>query len=138
MSDDTLEIDRAKLDPRRKGWVKYVLRNAVVLQSPAGHLFTDYLDDEAISPEVDPTALTEVLRRFIADDLSSNEARVERHLDLVTRHVGTTGRRVLDVGCGGGLLLSRLRERGAEVEGTELNDSRVLYARNTHGLSVHK
>jgi len=118
--------------------VKYLLRNAVVYQSPAGHLFTDHLDDEWSSPVVDPNALTDVLRRFIAEELSSDEARVARHLELVARHVGTSGRRVLDVGCGGGLLLARLRERGSEVEGTELNDSRVLFARGTHGLTVHK
>jgi 2-polyprenyl-6-hydroxyphenyl methylase/3-demethylubiquinone-9 3-methyltransferase len=45
---------------------------------------------------------------------------------------------VLDVGCGTGAFLAELERLGARVEGIELADERVLYARRVHGLSVHK
>jgi methionine biosynthesis protein MetW len=132
-------IDNAKLDPRRHAWVKYVLERAVVYQSPAGHLFTDCLDDEGVfEREVDEGALTEVLRRYIEDELSSDRARIASQVELVRRHCGPGKLRVLDVGCGGGLFLVSMQQTGAEVEGLELKDSCVLYARRTHGLTVHK
>jgi len=132
-------IDDEKQDPRRSEWVKYRLARAIVYQAPSGHCFTDQLDDVSeLSPEVDAAALTDAGRRYIGEVLSSNRARVERQVALVRTRLPAAAR-VLDVGCGGGLFLARLREQaGAAVEGTELNDARVLYAREVHGVSVHK
>lgn len=132
-------IDDEKRDPRRAGWVKYVLRRAVVYQSPSGSCFTDYLDDlDAIAPDVDERALSDPHRAYIAGELSSNRARAERQAGIVLARLPRPGARVLDVGCGGGLMLSLLAEGGAEVEGLELQDARILYARQVHGLRVHK
>ena len=44
--------------------------------------------------------------------------------------------RALDIGCGRGILLAKLRERGWEVEGTELSGDAARYARETLGLKV--
>jgi len=44
--------------------------------------------------------------------------------------------KVLDVGCGRGLLLNKLRERGWEVHGTELSDEAAIYAREHLGIPV--
>jgi 2-polyprenyl-3-methyl-5-hydroxy-6-metoxy-1,4-benzoquinol methylase len=146
-------IDDDKRDPRRHAWVKYRLRRATVYQAPAGHCFTDYLDDEdALDPNVDEGALTPAVERYLAGELSWDKDRVARQLELVhervalnservalnSERVALDGARVLDVGCGAGVLLKQLRSLGAEVEGTDLDAARVVYARRTHGLTVHR
>ncbi|MDQ3928496.1 MAG: class I SAM-dependent methyltransferase [Chloroflexota bacterium] len=44
--------------------------------------------------------------------------------------------KVLDVGCGRGLLLNKLRERGWETHGTELSEEAAAYAREKLNLPV--
>lgn len=43
-------------------------------------------------------------------------------LDWIDRHLGLRGKRVLDVGCGGGLLSEGMAVRGAEVTGIDLSE----------------
>lgn len=43
-------------------------------------------------------------------------------LDWIDRYVGLRGKRVLDVGCGGGLLSEGMAVRGAEVTGIDLSE----------------
>lgn len=43
-------------------------------------------------------------------------------LDWIDRHVALRGKRVLDVGCGGGLLSEGMAVRGAEVTGIDLSE----------------
>lgn len=54
-----------------------------------------------------------------------NPARVE----LIDRWTGLAGRRVLDVGCGGGLLAEAMAARGAEVTGIDLSREALSVAR---------
>ncbi len=50
-------------------------------------------------------------------------------LDWIDRHVGLAGKRVLDVGCGGGLLSEGMAARGAEVTGIDLSEKPLGVAR---------
>ena len=59
-----------------------------------------------------------------------------RLLDMVGRYAAAG--RLLDVGCGHGLLLDEARRRGYEVEGLELSESAAGYAREVLGLDVHE
>jgi SAM-dependent methyltransferase len=79
------------------------------------------------------------LYRGMADDayLSEETGRREtarRVLDLIGRHV--TAGRLLDVGCGHGLLLDEARRRGYDVTGIELSAGAAEYARGVLGLDV--
>jgi SAM-dependent methyltransferase len=81
------------------------------------------------------------LYREMADDayLSEETGRrvtARRVLGLVARHVPTG--RLLDVGCGHGLLLDEARGMGYDVLGLELSRSAAAYARTALGLPVEE
>lgn len=46
--------------------------------------------------------------------------------------------RVLDVGCGNGFLLRRLKEKGCQVEGIDLDDDLVAFSRDVLGYQVSR
>jgi 2-polyprenyl-6-hydroxyphenyl methylase/3-demethylubiquinone-9 3-methyltransferase len=50
-------------------------------------------------------------------------------LDWIDRHVGLKGKKVLDVGCGGGLLSEGMAGRGATVTGIDLSEKALGVAR---------
>lgn len=50
-------------------------------------------------------------------------------IDWIDHHVGLAGKRVLDVGCGGGLLSEGMAARGAEVTGIDLSEKPLSVAR---------
>ncbi len=50
-------------------------------------------------------------------------------LDWIDKSNGLKGKRVLDVGCGGGLLSEGMAERGASVTGIDLGDKALAVAR---------
>jgi 2-polyprenyl-3-methyl-5-hydroxy-6-metoxy-1,4-benzoquinol methylase len=81
------------------------------------------------------------LYREMSDEryLREEEGRrrmARRLLDLLARHVAQG--RLLEVGCGYGLLLDEARRRGYDVEGVELSVEAVRYARDRLGLSVRE
>ncbi len=84
-------------------------------------------------------ALHRLYREMRDDDyLAEEEGRrrtARRLLDLLAPHV-VAGGRLLDVGCGHGLLLDEARLRGYAAEGLELSDDAVAHARGTLGLPV--
>ena len=50
-------------------------------------------------------------------------------LDWIDREVGLVGKKVLDVGCGGGILVESMATRGAIVTGIDLSDKALSVAR---------
>jgi len=51
-------------------------------------------------------------------------------LSFVQSHVDLNGQRVLDVGCGGGILTEAMAHAGAQVTGIDLNESAINAAKN--------
>lgn len=60
-----------------------------------------------------------------------------RRCNQLIKHRPMTGK-LLDVGCSTGLFLNAMRESGWDVEGVELNQYAVEYARKTFGLTIYQ
>ncbi|NOH02220.1 MAG: class I SAM-dependent methyltransferase [Chloroflexi bacterium] len=121
------------------GKPKYQLSGANVFVSPGGFHYIDHLDPvEEIQPEIDGSGLTDEEIAYIETSLQSNPERIENQVRAVLRYGGIAGKRVLDIGCGGGLFLSMMKEAGAKCIGIELSDTRAYYAKTWHGLEIVK
>jgi SAM-dependent methyltransferase len=70
------------------------------------------------------------------DEERGRRATARRLLDAIGRHAPSG--RLLDVGCGHGLLLDEARRRGYQVEGLELSDYAAAHARDRLGLPVRQ
>jgi 2-polyprenyl-3-methyl-5-hydroxy-6-metoxy-1,4-benzoquinol methylase len=133
------DIDALKHRPSEGARLMYRLRNADVYVSPEGFHFTDYLDPvEEIAPEIDASALTGQEASYIETQLQANLKKFAHQVEVLKIHLSLKDARVLDIGCGGGLFLSLLKQAGAQVTGIELSDSRAQYAKTRHGLDIHK
>jgi len=134
-----MNIDEIKTHPREQARLTYKLRNANVYVSPQGFHFTDYLDPVGeISPEIDASQLTDGEASYIESQLQANLNKFKNQVDILAGHLPLSGAKVLDIGCGGGLFLSLLKDRGSQVTGIELSDSRAQYARMKHNLEIYK
>src|SRR3954447_18417062 len=84
-------------------------------------------------------ALLELYRQMrddhYLDEEDGRRATARRLLDQIGR-LAPSGR-LLDVGCGHGLLLDEARKLGYEVEGLELSEHAAAHARDRLGLTVH-
>jgi SAM-dependent methyltransferase len=70
---------------------------------------------------------------YLAEE-DGRRATARRVLALIGRHLSTG--RLLDVGCGHGLLLDEARRMGYDVHGLELSRTAAGYARDVLGLTV--
>jgi SAM-dependent methyltransferase len=92
-------------------------------------------------PALPPAAALHALYRDMRDDAYLTEeagrrATAARLLELVAAHVPRG--RLLDVGCGHGLLLDEARARGYETVGLELSRAAARHARDALGLDVRE
>jgi 2-polyprenyl-6-hydroxyphenyl methylase/3-demethylubiquinone-9 3-methyltransferase len=134
-----MNIDSMKNNPAGSARLTYKLRNANVYVSAEGFHFTDYLDPvEEISTEIEGAQLTEQESDYIETQLQANVHKFQNQADILARHLPLQTAIILDIGCGGGLFLSLLKQRGAQVMGIELSDSRAQYAKAKHGLQIDK
>ncbi|NWF64079.1 MAG: class I SAM-dependent methyltransferase [Chloroflexi bacterium] len=128
-----------ELKQHTKGKPKYKLKNASVFVSPGGFHYIDHLDPtHEIPPEIDGSGLTDEEIAYIEESLQSNPERLQNQVAAVKRQFPVAGKKALDIGCGGGLFLSKLKAEGAEVTGIELSDTRAYYAATRHGFEVIK
>ena len=134
-----MNIDSLKKHPAESARLTYKLRNANVYVSPAGFHFSDYLDPvEEISPEIDETQLTDPESAYIETQLQANLNKFKNQADIVANYLPLRNASILDIGCGGGLFLSLLQQKGTQATGIELSDSRAQYAKTKHGLKIDK
>ncbi len=50
-------------------------------------------------------------------------------LDFIDKHAGLAGKKVLDIGCGGGILTESMAKRGAKVKGIDLGEAPLAVAK---------
>jgi len=132
-------IDVLKQHPSVGGQLTYKLRNANVYISSGGYHYSDYLDPvEEISPDIDAAQLTASESAYIETQLQANAERFNHQVEILKKHIALNDARLLDIGCGGGLFLSLVKQEGAQVVGIELSDSRAQYAKMKHGLEIYK
>jgi len=132
-------IDALKKHPSQSAHFTYKLKHANVYVSKAGFHFIDYLDSVAeIPPEIDASQLTDEDAAYIETQLQANLKKFKNQVSVIAKHLPLHNAKILDIGCGGGLFLSLLKQAGAEVIGIELSDSRAQYAKTKHGLEINK
>ncbi|MDR2796208.1 MAG: class I SAM-dependent methyltransferase [Spirochaetaceae bacterium] len=101
-----------------------------------------------MNPQPDAEA---VKRRYSGDDYLEYEIANEKtflELEMLAladagfyqfeSGLDLSGRRALDIGCATGALPAKLRERGWQAEGVEINGRQADYARRTRGLLVYE
>lgn len=133
------DIDALKRDPFTSARLTYKLRNANVYVSANGFHFIDYLDPvEEIPAEIDSSQLTDEESSYIETQLQANINKFRNQAGVLAKHLPLQNAKILDIGCGGGLFLSLLKQAGAQVTGIELSDSRAQYARTKHDLEIDK
>lgn len=136
---DKENMDALKKNPLAGARPTYKLKNANVYISANGFHFIDYLDPVAeISPEIDASKLTYEESSYIENQLQANLQKFDNQAGIARKHLPLQNTKVLDIGCGGGLFLSLLKQEGAEVMGIELSDSRAQYAKTKHNLEIYK
>lgn len=139
VQSSAMDIDSLKKHPADQARLIYKLKNANVYISKDGFHFTDYLDPvEEISEQIDASQLTPQESLYIETQLQANLNKFKKQADILAKHLNLQHAKVLDIGCGGGLFLSFVKQRGAQVIGIELSDSRAQYAKTKHGLEIAK
>ena len=85
-------------------------------------------------------ALHDLYREMRDEDYLAEErgrrTTANRLLDLISEHIGAIRPRLLDVGCGHGLLVDEARRRGWDARGLELSADAAAHAREQLGLAI--
>ncbi len=67
-----------------------------------------------------------------------NELFLGAEIDRISRETGSSGKRLLDFGCGTGGLLAEARRAGFQVCGVETHEAAVAFARSARDLPVYE
>lgn len=127
-----------KLCKCKKAYIKYSINRFNIYECPdCGFKYIDHLDCY-VSKKERYSILTSEKKHYIESQLQYNIERLDRNVKLLLRYFDVRKKKILDVGCGGGVFLSKIREVGAEVYGIELDDARAQYCLETHNLNVEK
>ena len=121
--------------------IKYHLKNSNVLVcSKCNFHYSNYLDniENNQNLELKDVKLSEELKNYLKDQLQHNKRRFQNHVDISFSYFLQVNRaiKLLDVGCGGGLFLSLMKNRGADCYGIELDKERLKFAREETGLKT--
>jgi 2-polyprenyl-3-methyl-5-hydroxy-6-metoxy-1,4-benzoquinol methylase len=134
-------IDGENIDTLKKittGEPKYKLSNANVFVSPGGYHYIDYLDPINNISDLEEADLTDEDIEYIEKSLQFNSEKYENHVKIVNRLIPKKNKKVLDIGCGGGLFLDKLKNDSEVNMGIEINDIRVNYAKMKYGINAVK
>ena len=112
--------------------LKFKLKNArVFVCDNCDFHFTSYLDPEISENNIiDDKPISEHLKIYLANQLQFNKLKFENQVKIVKRYLsGSLHSKILDVGCGGGLFLSSLKNERIECYGIEPEIERLKYSR---------
>lgn len=121
----------------------YILKNSKVFKcSNCGFYSSGYLDDEINIKKKEPVKLTDDYRIYLRKDLQSNKERFKNHVDISLKYFSKTENlKILDIGSGGGLYLSLMKQTFAQninCYGIELDLARVKFAEEEYSLkNIH-
>lgn len=90
------------------------------------------------SEEAGSSAVSKILRRLETSYREFVALDHIRFLDWCARDVGAQQKKLLDIGCGSGLLLHLARRRGFESFGMDVSEQAVALARSRYGLDVRQ
>jgi SAM-dependent methyltransferase len=96
-----------------------------------------------LNPRPTDEAILHFYQGYLPEDESSVEAWKRMMQSIFQKAANLIERykkrgRLLDVGAGFGFFLSEMRERGWEIEGVEISQKAMDYARHVLGLTVHE
>ena len=98
--------------------------------------FLDFLDQSPTPEKVEENVLAKKQILYVEKQLHSSPVRFDRQVAEIQKYGDLSGKRVLDIGCGGGLFLNLIRSYGAEVVGLEWNPDRLQYCKERYNLNV--
>jgi 2-polyprenyl-6-hydroxyphenyl methylase/3-demethylubiquinone-9 3-methyltransferase len=129
-----MDIDRLKIS--YSGSPCFVLKDAVVFKSNSGYTFSKYLDCNNTTKSELPSITSQDLAKYITKQLESNQHRFDWQKRTVKKYVEPQGT-FLDVGCGGGIFLQKLKDEGYRVEGLEPEKMRAEFSRERLGVQIY-
>ena len=119
--------------------IRYKLKYANVLVcKKCGFHYTNHLDDETRDEHVnlDEVEISPYLNDYMVHMMQFNNKRFQNHVAVSEEYLqkADASKKILDVGCGGGLYLVMMREKGVDCYGIEPDLERLKFARDEEKL----
>ena len=110
-----------------------VYQNPLLTSESRKHLYetAEYWDAKSST-----TTSEKILNYYSYMDESKNRIKTnEYRINWITSRL-SAGKRILDLGCGDGLLVSMLKDRGYKAYGIDISDSMIRIANKTYALDI--